>query len=164
MNKRRLVTLGGAVISLGLLALSLAFVYTAYRRVDNPIRFSQESITVQGVVMEKLVEEQNDRFLPFPVTVYVVRYAFPSAQGKMRTGQQVVTHAFYQRLAGQGNLAWIDVSVEDPRFHAIDPRLTFPGTAGWRLGIGLAFLAASFFFGAASLSALRAKTALHGAP
>jgi hypothetical protein len=159
MNKRRLATLGGVVLALGMLALSLAFFYTAYRRVHNPVRFTQESITVQGVVMGKLVEEESDRFLPFPVTSYVVRYAFPSAQGRMRTGQQVVTRAFYQRLAGQGHLAWIVVSVEDPRFHAIDPRLTFPSTAGWRLGIGLAFLVASFFIAMSSVSGLRAKAA-----
>ena len=153
MNKRRIITLGGVVVSLGLLALSLAFFYTAYRRVHNPIRFTGESITVQGVVMEKLVEQRSDRFLPFDVPSYVVRYAFPSAQGKMRTGEQVVTRAFFDRLAGQGNLAWVTVSVEDPRFHAIDPRLTFPGTAGWRAGIGLAFLAAALLVASASLSA-----------
>jgi len=158
MNRRRLVTLGGVVLSLGMLVLSMAFFYTAYRRVHNPIRFTQEAITVQGVVMEKLTEEATDRFLPFPVTSYVVRYAFPSAQGRMRTGQQVVTRAFYQRLAGQGHLAWIAVSVEDPRFHAIDPRLTFPSTAGWRLGIGLAFLMAAFSIATAILSGRQART------
>ena len=159
ITRRRVVTLGGVVISLGLLALSLAFFYTAYRRVHNPIRFTQESITVQGVVLEKLLEDQTDRFLPFPVTSYVVRYAFPSAQGKMRTGQQIVTRAFYQRLAGQGHLAWIAVSVDNPRFHAIDPRLTFPSTAGWRLGIGLALMIAAFLIATASLSILRAERA-----
>ena len=157
MTRRRWATLGGIVASLGLLALSLAFFYTAYRRVHNPIRFTQESITVQGVVLEKLIEDQTDRFLPFPITSYVVRYAFPSAQGKMRTGQQIVTRAFYQRLAGQGHLAWVAVSVEDPRFHAIDPSLTFPGIAGWRLGIGLTFLAAAFLIATTGLSILRSE-------
>lgn len=155
MNKRRIISLGGVVVSLGLLALSVAFFYTAYRRVHNPIRFSGESITVQGVVLEKLVEQRSDRFLPFDVSSNVVRYAFPSAQGKMRTGEQVVTRAFFDRVAGQGNLVWITVSVEDPRFHAIDPRLTFPGTAGWRAGIGLAFLVAALLVASASLSARR---------
>jgi hypothetical protein len=136
-------------IRLASLALAGAFVvgalgllWSASRRVETQLRLRADSVAVQGVVLEKLVEQRPDRLLPFAGPSYVVRYAFPTpTQGQMRTGEQVVTPYAFRQLGEQGALAAVAVDPADPSISAIDPRLTFPAGAGWRLGIGIGLLA-----------------------
>lgn len=140
MNRRTL-SLIGIILSLVLLVGSLALFYTAYRRIENTLRLtSGETWATGGVVLEKLVEERPDRLLPFDVTTYVVRYAFPNEEGQMRTGEQVVTRGVFRQVPGQGQPVPVLVLGEDSAINAINPGLAFPGTAGWRLGMALAAL------------------------
>jgi hypothetical protein len=120
---------------------ALGLLWSASRRVETQFKLRAESVAVQGVVLEKLVEQRADRLVPFAVPSYVVRYAFPSpAQGQMRTGEQVVTRHAFRQLGEQGALAAVAVDPDDSAISAIDPRLTFPAGGGWRLGIGIALL------------------------
>jgi hypothetical protein len=120
---------------------ALALLWSASRRVETQLKLRAGSAAVQGVVLEKLVEQRPDRLVPFAVPSYVVRYAFPTpAQGQMRTGEQVVTRYAFRQLGEQGALAVVTVDPGDPSISAIDPRLTFPAGAGWRLGIGIGLL------------------------
>lgn len=139
--KRQWLRLAGALVALGLLAVAAGLSYSAFRRVETIFRLAGSSITVQGVVTEKLVEQRPDRLLPFDVTTRVVRYAYPNPQGQMRTGEQVVTKGFFEQVRGQGAPVRITYSSTDPAISAIDPRLTLPAAAGWRAGMALAALA-----------------------
>lgn len=147
--KHQWLRLGGALAALGLLAVAVGPSYSAFRRVETIFRLVGSSITVQGVVMEKLVEQRADRLLPFDVTTHVVRYAYPNPQGQMRTGEQVVTKGFFEQVRGQGAPVRITYSSTDPAISAIDPRLTFPASAGWRAGVALAALALALIVAAA---------------
>jgi hypothetical protein len=123
---------------------ALGLLWSASRRVETQLKLRADSVAVQGVVLEKLVEQRPDRLVPFSVPSYVVRYAFPTPdQGQMRSGEQVVTRYAFRQLGGQGELAVVTVDPNDPAISAIDPRLTFPAGAGWRLGGGLALLVAA---------------------
>ncbi len=135
--KRRVI---GIALAAGLILLGLLLLFTALRRVQTQIVLMGGGVTVQGVVLEKLVEERPDRLLPFEVTTYVVRYAYPNPEGQMRTGEQVVTQGFFEVLPGQGAPARVTYDPANPAISAIDPRLTFPGAAGWRAGMGFAAL------------------------
>ncbi|MEJ2150935.1 MAG: hypothetical protein P8Z40_15860 [Chloroflexota bacterium] len=141
---RLLVRLASFALA-GVLALgALGLLWSASRRVETQLRLRADSVAVQGVVLEKLVEQRPDRLLPFDVPSYVVRYAFPTPdQGQMRSGEQVVTRYAFRHLGGQGALAPVTVDPDDPAVSAIDPRLTFPAGAGWRLGIGIGLLVAA---------------------
>ncbi len=136
----RVRSLAGIILSLALLAAGLALLYSASHSLRVPLRLAGRALVAQGIVMEKITEQHPDRLLPFDVTSYVVRYAFPNAQGQMRTGQQTVTKSFFEELPGQGSPAWVFFDPDDPSVSAIDPRLTFPGAAGWRLGMAAAAL------------------------
>ena len=142
-NVRRIVIVLGGVVVAGLIVAAVGLFYLAYRRVEVPIRLSGSSITVAGVVTEMLVEERPDRLVPFPIRTYLVRYAFPTTKGQMHTGEQVVTRAFYSRIAAPGAPIWVTFGATDPGLNAVDPSLSFPAAAGWRLGMGLAALLAA---------------------
>ncbi|GEM_PF-2460137 len=122
-------------VSLILLLAALGLLYTVYRRVATPLMLLRGAVAVDGNITEKLVQRQPDTLLPFDVTVYVVRYAFPTSQGQVRTGEQIVTRGFYERLGEQGAPVEVTIRADDPAVSAVDARLTFPGSAGWRLGI-----------------------------
>ena len=123
-----------------LVGVSVYLLLSVYRRIRTPLQLLRKSVTVEGVVTEKLVEKQPDRFLPFDPAAYVVRYAYPNAQGQMRSGEQPVTRAVYNRLDAPGSLTPVTFSLDQPGLSAIDPHLTFPGSSGWRLGIGCCLL------------------------
>lgn len=123
-----------------LVGASVYLLSSVYRRVRTPLQLLRQSITVEGVVTEKLVEKQPDRFLPFDPVAFVVRYAYPTPQGQMRTGEQSVTRAVYRRLGSPGTPAPVTFGLNDPGLSAIDPHLTFPGGSGWRLGLGCCIL------------------------
>ncbi len=155
--KQWLLGFSGIVLALGSIVLALGLFYTAYHRVEVPAQLAASStLTVQGVVLEKLIEQRTDRLLPFKVTTYVVRYAYPNMQGQMRTGEQVVTKGFFEQIGGQGSAVWITFSAEDSSRSAVDPRLTFPGSAGWRVGLGLAAIGTAYAMGRFGLSAIQA--------
>lgn len=153
--RRRVTGLAGIALAVGLVALGLLLLFTAFRRVQTPFQLAGGGMTVQGVVLEKLVEARPDRLLPFDVTTYVVRYAYPNPQGQMRTGEQAVTQGFFERLPGQGALAWVTFDPADPAISAIDPRLTLPGAAGWRAGMGFAALLLAVLIATLSRERLR---------
>lgn len=139
---RRLVS-GGLALILTLVALALF--YLSYRRVGSPLELLRgETVAVDGVIMEKLVQRQSDSILPFEVTAYVVRYAFPTLQGQMRTGEQIVTRGFFESLGHQGAPVSVTLRFDDPAINAVDARLTFPASAGWRLGLGLVCLGLAY--------------------
>jgi hypothetical protein len=123
-----------------LVGVSVYLLSSVYRRVRTPLQLLRQSITVEGVVTEKLIEKQPDRFLPFDPVAYVVRYAYPTPQGQVRTGEQPVTRAIYRRLGPPGTPAPVTFGLNNPGLSAIDPHLTFPGSSGWRLGIGCCLL------------------------
>jgi hypothetical protein len=141
VNVRRLLNLG--VIPILLLA-ALGLGYTAYRRVTTPLLLLRGAVAVEGNVTEKLVQRQDDSLLPFDITTYVVRYAFPAPQGQMRTGEQIVTREFFERLGEQGAPVEVTLRAEDPAISAVDARLTFPASAGWRLGMAVTCLLAAY--------------------
>jgi hypothetical protein len=144
-----------------LVGASVYLLSSVYRRVRTPLQLLRQSITVEGVVTEKLVEKQPDRFLPFDPVAYIVRYAYPNSQGQMRTGEQPVTRAVYNRLGSPGTAAPVTFSLDNSGTSAIDPHLTFPGSSGWRLGISCCLLtvAVGIFPIKELLSALSGKVA-----
>ncbi|MBN1122170.1 MAG: hypothetical protein JXJ17_13925 [Anaerolineae bacterium] len=137
MMRRKILQVTLLVAAVGLALASLAATYTAVRRVHRPYRQAGGAVAVEGVITEKLVEQRTDRFLPFEVTTYIIRYAFPNTQGKMRTGEQDVTRRFYDRTGGQGTPITVTIAAGDSAISAVDPYGTFPGIAGWRLSMGL---------------------------
>lgn len=145
----KIVGLASLAISLTLMVAALALLFQTYNRTQVPIQQAGASLQVQGIVLEKLVEKRPDRLLPFNVTTYIVRYAFPSASGQMRTGEQVVTRKVYESITRQGEPIWVMLSANDPTLNAIDTRLVFPGAYGWRVGLALAalILATAISFG-----------------
>ncbi|HLV44506.1 MAG TPA: hypothetical protein VKY39_06090 [Aggregatilineales bacterium] len=152
---RRTTALIGIILSVVLLAGALGLLYTAYRRVEIPLRLTGNSWVTGGVVTEKLVERRPDRLLPFDVETHVVRYAFPNAEGQMRTGEQVVTRRLYRALPGQGGPLPVVVHGDDPDVHAINPGLAFPASAGWRAGMGMAALVAAIVLSTISTALAR---------
>jgi hypothetical protein len=94
--------------------------------------------------MENLVQSRRLSPLPVEVPAYVVRYAFPNPQGQMRTGEQVVTKAFYDRLGQQGAPVEVTLSESDPAVNAIDARITFPSVSGVRAWIAAGCLLAAY--------------------
>ncbi len=137
MTKRRIFQAVLLIAAVGLAMASLAIAYTAVRRIHRPYWRAGGAVTVEGVVTEKLVEQQADRFLPFEVTTYIIRYAFPNTEGKMRTGEQAVTRRFYNRTGGQGSPITVTIAAGDSTISAVDPRCMFPGVTGWRLSMGV---------------------------
>src|SRR5690606_38732531 len=99
---RRAFSLIGILPSLPLLVGPLARLSTAARRPETQVRLMGDAWATRGVVLEKLVEEREDRLLPWDVTTYVVRYAYPNDRGQMRTGEQVVTRRFFEQTPEQG--------------------------------------------------------------
>ncbi len=113
----------------------------------------------QEVITEKLVQYQNDRLLPFSVPAFVIRYAYPTPQGQMRTGEQVVTRRFFEQLGGPGTPVPVTMREDNPAVSAV-PRLTFPGNSGWRMGIALAAIFAASALGSGGVKLLREKARL----
>jgi hypothetical protein len=137
MTKQKILQAALLVAAVGLALASLAVTYTAARRVYRPYRQADGAVAVEGVVTEKLIEQQADRFLPFDITTCIIRYAFPNTEGKMRTGEQIVTRRFYDRTGGQGSPIEVTFAAGDSTISAVDPRSVFPGAAGWRLSMGV---------------------------
>jgi len=121
---------------------------------------SQQAVVAQGVITEKLVQYQNDRLLPFSVPAFVIRYAYPTPQGQMRTGEQVVTRRFFEQLGGPGTPVPVTMREDNPAISAVDPRLTFPSNSGWRMGIALAAIFAASALGSGGVKLLREKAGL----
>lgn len=142
----RRLSLVGLLLSLALLAVGLVLLFSTYRRVSAPLKLTGQGVAVQGVVTEKFIAERPDRLLPFDVTTYVVRYAYPNVEGQMRSGEQVVTRKSYEGLPGQGGQTFVLFDPAEPGLSVIDPRLTFPAGAGWRAGLAAAALAGTIVF------------------
>lgn len=138
--KRKAIKIAMLLAAVGMALLSLSLMFTAVRRIQRPFVRAGGAVEVEGVITEKLVEQQTDRFLPFDVTTYIIRYTFPNAQGKMRTGEQIVTRRFYNRTGEQGAPIPVTLAAEDATINAVDTRSVFPGIAGWRLWMGTAGL------------------------
>src|SRR5574341_198516 len=140
MAIRRWISL---VACLAFVAAAIGLFYTAYRRANTPLQLMNGTVMVDGNVTEKLIQRQPATPLPFEVPVYVVRYAYPSPQGQMRTGEQIVTRGFYEQLGGQGAPVTVTMREDDPGISAVEARLTFAGPASWRLMLaGLCLLVA----------------------
>lgn len=132
----------GAIAALLIGALGLG--YLAYRRIGAPPQLLRNAVVVDGVITEKLIEDQRLNPLPITVPAYVVRYSFPTTFGQMRTGQQTVTRATFERLGDQGAAAQVVMSPDDTGVNAIDARITFPAGAGVRLGAAIGCLALAY--------------------
>lgn len=154
MSKRTLSLLG-ILMSLVLLVGALGLFYSAYRRVETQVRLTGDSWATRGVVLEKLVEERADRLLPWDVTTYVVRYAYPNAEGQMRTGEQVVTERFFRRTPEQGQQIPVLILTGDAAVTAVSPGLTFPASAGWRVGLALGAVVGAMVLSTMSLALAR---------
>ncbi len=164
MKKRKILQAALLIGAVGLALASLALTYTAVRRVYRPYRQAGGAVAVEGVVTEKLVQQQADRFLPFGVTTYILRYAFPNAEGKMRTGEQIVTRRFYDHTGGQGSPIEVTFAAGDSTISAVDPRGMFPGAAGWRLSMGMAGLVIAAGLVVATTRPLSKDTPTRSAP
>jgi hypothetical protein len=151
--KSRLIRLASITLSLVTLAAALFLSFTVLRRAPNPVWAVSDPVQVPGVVTEALIQPQDDRFLPFTVQTHVIRYAFPTRDGNMRTGEQAVTGAFHRAHNRQGMPVPVTISAADPSLSAVEVRLAFPGPAGWRLGIaaGALMLAAAVAAGGSIL-------------
>ncbi len=106
---------------------------TTYPRALTSLRLLRQAVTVEGVVTEKLVTYESAGFLPFDMPVYVVRYAFPTTWGQIRSGEQIVTRRFYDRVEGQGAPVTVTMRADNSDTNVVDARLTFPGRMGWRV-------------------------------
>lgn|GEM_PF-920771 len=139
-----------------LLLVGIVFVYSAIQRVETRLALTMgESVALDGIVTEKLTGEQRDRFLPLVVPRYTIRYAFANLEGKMRSGEQEVTRAFFDAAPGQGGPIEVYVRVDSPTIHAVDAGAAFPGIAGLRLGSGLALLGSGGLLGGWALGRWR---------
>jgi hypothetical protein len=140
---RRIVRWGlwtlAALCVLGAAALA----YSAYRRVETATRLGGGAWAAPGVVTEKLVEYRSDRLLPFDVRTYVVRYAYPNPAGQMRTGEQVVTRRFFDRLPEQGGQTTVYLAAGEEGVSAVQRGPALPAPAGWRAILALAALIAA---------------------
>lgn len=139
--KKHLPALLSIIAALILAGGALGLLYTIYGRIQTPLRLNGEMSATPGVITEKAVEQRPDRLLPFSPQAYLVRYAFPTPpRGQMRSGEQVVTRRVFQSLGEQGQPVEVIFRPDDPGINAIDPRVVFPGSTGWRLGIALGAL------------------------
>jgi hypothetical protein len=87
--------------------------------------------TVEGVVTEALEEERRETLPPFPLKVYVVRYAFPAPPlGTMLNGEQVVTARQFARIGQQGDPLPVTFDPTAPQRNAALPGVAFPAHAG----------------------------------
>ncbi len=137
---KRFLSLAGIAI---LIVAALASAYLAVRRVSTPFRLLRGAVMVEGIVTEKLRQAQTISPLSWKVPAYVVRYAFPNPQGQMRTGEQIVTRATFDKLGGQGSPTPVWILPEDTSVSAVDARFVFPSAAGMRMGFsGLCLLVA----------------------
>jgi len=152
---RRAFSLIGILLSLALLVGALGLFYSAYRRVETQVRLMGDAWATRGVVLEKLVEESEDRLLPWDVTTYVVRYAYPNDRGQMRTGEQVVTRRFFEQTPEQGEPIPVVILTDDSAVTAVSPGLTFPAGAGWRVGLALVAVLGSMVLSTISLALTR---------
>jgi hypothetical protein len=162
--RRRLIGSLSIVIALVLGIAAMGLLYSVYGRVQTSLRLSGEVVVVEGVITEKLVETRSDRLLPFDPPAYVVRYAFPTLpDGQMRNGEQVVTRSFYHRLGDrlgeQGQPVEVTFRPDDLAVSAVDPRLTFPGGTGWRLGVALGALGVGGVFAGLGVTLARREAA-----
>lgn len=121
----------GTIVILIVGALGLG--YLAYRRIGAPPQLLRGAVAVEGVITEKVIDKQVLNPLSISVPVYIVRYAFPTTFGQMRTGQQTVTRAAYTRVGRQGSPVQVVISPNDAGINAVDARITFPAGAGIRL-------------------------------
>ena len=146
--RRLLHSFLASAIALVLLLIASWLLFGAYRRVRTSLQLAGDTVTVQGVITEKVTETRSERRLPFSLRAYVVRYAFPAPpQGQMWSGEQTVTRRFFEQAGGQGDPVPVTFRRGDPTIQAVDPRLTFPAEAGWRLGAGLILLTLGLLMG-----------------
>jgi hypothetical protein len=142
LTPRRMISL----LSIGVLALIAASsFYLAYRQNGAPLKLIQATVVVDGSITEKLVQTRRLSPLPLDMRAYVVRYAFPNPQGQMRTGEQIVTKAFYDWLGDQGAPVEVFLREDDLTFNAVDPRITFPSVSGVRMWIAGGCVLAAYF-------------------
>jgi hypothetical protein len=133
----------GLLAMMALIVIAAGSFYLAYRQIGAPLKLTQSALVIDGNIMEKLVQTRRLSPLPVEMPAYVVRYAFANPQGQMRTGEQVVTKAFYDRLGEQGAPVEVTLSESDLGVNAVDARITFPSVSGVRAWIAFGcFLAA----------------------
>ena len=119
------------------------FMVSVYRRSSLRLDLSEDDVAaVDGVITEKLVGQQRDRFIPISVEQYTLRYAFANLEGKMRSGEQEVTRAFFEAAPEPGRPTTVYLSTTDPTQHAVDISPAFPGISGLRLAVGAVLLLA----------------------
>jgi hypothetical protein len=151
---RRIIRWGFWLLAALCVLGAVALAYSAYRRVETAIRLGGGAWAAPGVVTEKLVETRSDRLLPFDVRAYVVRYAYPNPAGQMRTGEQVVTRRFFDRLPEQGGQTTVYLAAYEEGISAVQRGPALPAPAGWRAALALgALIAAGMAAGLASASA-----------
>lgn len=155
MVKRHWVALFALFMAVALAAIASGLLYSVYRRSRLTLEISRQAVVTQGVITEKLIQRQSDHLLPFDVPAFVVRYAYPTPLGQMRTGEQIVTRRFFERLGGVGALVPVTMREDNPAVSAVDSRLTFPGSTGWRMGIALVALFAASALGGGGARLLR---------
>jgi hypothetical protein len=141
LTAKRLISLLAMAV---LIVTAAGSFYLVYRQIGVPLKLMQPAVIVNGNIMEKLVQKQRLSPLPVDIPAYVIRYAFPNSQGQMRTGEQVVTKAFYDRLGEQGASVEVTLSESDPGVNAVDARITFPSVTGVRVGIAIGCLLAAY--------------------
>jgi hypothetical protein len=127
-----------------LIVIAAGLLYLVYRQIGAPLQLMPSAVVVDGNIMEKLVQTRRLSPLPVEVPAYVVRYAYPNPQGQMRTGEQVVTKAFFNRLDEQGAAVEVYLNEADPTVNAVDPRITFPSVSGVRAWAAAACLLAAY--------------------
>jgi hypothetical protein len=120
-----------------LVAAALGLIITVYQSAATSIRLMRgPTVTVEGVVTEKLAVAGG---ASLEAPVFLARYAFPTPQGQIRNGEQTLTRDAYEQLGRPGSPVLITIRQDNPAINAVDPRLVFPGTTGWRLGLAAAF-------------------------
>ena len=154
----RLLPIGAILAGLVLLGASVYFLYNVYQRIEVRLLLATNALQVDGVVTEKLIQTRQEQIPPVTVTVYHVRYAFVTPEGRMQAGTQDVTRKVFEALPEQGGPTPIIFMNGNPGINAVGVRPAFPDVIGWRLAIALILLSlggASMGFG---LGAWRQQT------
>ena len=141
--RHRLLGLVIIILGFGLALVALRGGFSTYQRTRALWSFvlAPQPQEVQGIITEALIEPRRETIPPFPLTAYVIRYAFPAPPlGTMLNGEQIVTRAQYERLGEQGDLVTVVFDPLTPERNAVVPWLNFPAHAS--IWLVITFLAA----------------------
>ncbi len=143
MTRRRWIGLALVLGGLGMMTAAGLLGYTIYRRVETRTVLAGDVIAMDGTLTETLEREETDSIIRVSVPLYLARYAYPNADGVMRTGEQAITGREYRTLPGEGEPVTVYIDLADPRVTGVERGVGFPGVAGLRVVIMLAVLGAS---------------------